>query len=188
VQAQLGWANDDGWSLGTWFSTVDYNDGPGISRELDFYLGKRWSLGRDFALLTELTQYTFNEPPSHPSHDYGEVRVALSFRELLEVSASVSPDYYAYSYWGIAEQTAYTYGATAQLPVTHWLSFNAGIGRLDLSRLFGRTYTYWNAGGELRFGRLNLALSYIGSDDTASELFGDRAQDGIVATLALRIP
>jgi uncharacterized protein (TIGR02001 family) len=199
VQAQLGWANEHGWSAGTWFSTVDFNDGPGISRELDFYLAKRWSLGQDFALATELTQYTFNEPRSFPSHDYSELRVALSFREMLELSASVSPDYLMYvqpyshggiTYGGLTpRQTVFTYSATARLPATRYLSFNLGAGRFDLGNLLGATYTYWSAGGELAFGRLNLAVHYIGTDGVARQFFGsEQTDDRLVATLALRIP
>jgi hypothetical protein len=96
VQAQLGWAHNSGWSVGTWFSTVDYNDGPGVSRELDFYLAKRWSLGRAFAAHTEITQYTFNETRTAPSQDYIELRATLSYRQMLEVSAGVAPNYSFY--------------------------------------------------------------------------------------------
>jgi uncharacterized protein (TIGR02001 family) len=192
AQAQLGWANESGWTLGAGFSTVDYNEGPSISRELSFYLARRWTLGKDLALLTELNQYTFNETPGQASYDYGEVRLALSFREWLEVSASVLPDYTAYSYSYSAaprRETALSYGATAHFPANRWLSFNVGAGHFDLQRLFENSYTYWSAGSELSFGRVALALNYIGSDDTATSLFGSgSAGDRFVATLAMRFP
>jgi uncharacterized protein (TIGR02001 family) len=189
AQAQLGWANEAGWNVGTWFSTVDFNAGPSVSRELDFYLGKRWSLGKDVALLTELTQYTFDVPRGQSSsYDYAELRVGLSFREWIELSAGVSPNYTAYAYGTLRQDTAIHYGATARYPATRWLSFNVGVGRFDLERLFGHTYTYWSAGGGLTFGAMDLSLGYIGSDETASELFGRDAGDRFVATLALRLP
>jgi uncharacterized protein (TIGR02001 family) len=204
VQAQLGWAHDSGWSAGTWFSTVDYNDGPGISRELDFYLARRWSLGRDFAVHTELTQYTFNEPRTAPSQDYTELRAAVTYRQMLELSASVSPNYSFYyrdphngTYdWDAPletgqtpQRTVLTYGAAVHLPATRHLSLHLGAGRFDMQRLAGRTYTYWSAGGELALGRFNLALDYIGTDSVARQVFGhDRTRDRFVATVAVRLP
>ena len=209
VQAQLGWAHDSGWSAGTWFSTVDYNDGPGVSRELDFYLARRWSVGRDFAVHTELTQYTFNEPRTAPSQDYTELRAAVTYKQMFELSASVSPNYSFYyrgpytppgyepgdipadgPYAGMTPQrTVLTYGAAAHLPATRHLSLHIGAGRFDMQRLAGRTYTYWSAGGELALGRFNLALDYIGTDSVAREIFGrERTRDRLVATVAVRLP
>ena len=189
VQAQLGWTGDSGWALGTWFSSENLNPGPGPSREIDPYIGKRWMLGRDWSLRSDLTRYMFRPELEVVAYDYTELRTALSFRDAVEVAVGWSPDYSGYSWNGMADnRTMLTYEVSGHFPATRWLTLNAGLGQRDLQDAFGASYWYWSAGTETSFQRWSVALSYIGTSHTADMLFGPRyAGDRFVATVALRL-
>ena len=189
VQAQLGWTGDSGWSAGTWLSTMDLNPGPGPNHEIDPYLGKRWMLGRDWALRADLTRYIFRPGLEEVAYDYTELRSALSFRDALEVAVGWSPDYSGFSWHGVAHERAMlTYEAAAHFPASRWLTLNAGLGRRDLQDVYGASYWYWSAGTETSFQRWSLALAYIGTSHEALDLYGSRyAGNRLVATLALRL-
>jgi uncharacterized protein (TIGR02001 family) len=189
VQAQLGWTGESGWMAGAWLSTIDLNPGPGPNREIDPYVGKRWLIGLDWAVRTDLTRYIFRPGIEQVPYDYTEVRSALSFRDLCDVAVSWSPDYSGYSWFGPAHnRTMLTYEASGHFPATRWLALNAGIGRRDLQDVFGTSYWYWSAGTEATFERLSLALTYIGSSSEARELYtSEYAGNRVVATLSMRL-
>jgi uncharacterized protein (TIGR02001 family) len=188
VQAQIGWAGDSGWSAGTWLSTINLHPGPGPRAEIDPYLGKRWTLGRDWSLRTDATHYMFR-PRSEVPYDYTELRSALSFRDVVEVAVGWSPDYSGYSWARIGHnRTMLTYEASGHFPANRWLSLNAGLGRRDLQDAFGASYWYWSAGAETAINRLSFAVSYIGTSHVATELYGSEyAGDRMVATVALHL-
>jgi uncharacterized protein (TIGR02001 family) len=189
VQAQLGWTGDSGWSAGAWLSTIDLNPGRGPTREIDPYVGKRWMLGRDWSLRSDLTRYLFRPRLQGVAYDYTELRGALSFRDVLEIAIGFAPDYSGYSWRGPArDRTMLTYEASAHFPATRWLSLNAGAGRRDLQDAFGVSYWYWSAGTETSFDRVSFALSYIGTSHAAVDLYGSEyAGDRMVATVAVRL-
>jgi uncharacterized protein (TIGR02001 family) len=189
VQAQVGWAGESGWMAGTWLANVDLGHGPGPNREIDPYVAKRWLLNRDWSLRTDLTRYMFRPRSDWRPYDYTELRGALSYRDVLDVAISWSPDYSGYSEWGATrDRTMLTYEASGHYPATRWLGLNAGVGRRDLQESFGTSYWYWSAGTEATFQRLSFALTYIGSSYEARELYsGEYAGNRVVATLSMRL-
>ena len=189
VQAQIGWTGDSGWTVGTWLSTMDLNPGPGPNHEIDPYIGKRWMLGRDWSVRADLTRYMFRPALQEVAYDYTELRSAFSYRDVFELAIGWSPDYSGYSWQGPAyDRAMLTYEAAAHFPATRWLTLNAGIGRRDLQDAFGASYWYWSAGTETSFRRLSFALAYIGTSQTALDLYGaNYAGDRMVATVALRL-
>jgi uncharacterized protein (TIGR02001 family) len=190
AQARLGWSGESGWMAGAWLSTVDLRPGASATREIDPYLARRWSLGRDWAVSADLTRYLFQPRQPGVRYDYTELRGALSYRDLIDVAVSWAPDYSGYSYWrGPArDRTMLTYEVAAHYPATRWLGLNAGIGRRDLQDVFGTSYWYWSAGTETTFARLSFALTYIGTSYEARELFtSEYTGNRLVATLGLRL-
>jgi uncharacterized protein (TIGR02001 family) len=189
VQAQVGWSGESGWMLGTWLSTMDLNPGRGPNRVFDPYVAKRWLLGRDWALRTDLTRYMFRPSIDRVPYDYTELRGALTFRDVFDVALSWSPDYSGYSWLGPAShRTMLTYEASGHFPVSRWLGVNAGIGRRDLEEVFGTSYWYWSAGTEATFQRWSLALTYIGSSYEARTLYTpEYAGKRLVATVSMRV-
>jgi uncharacterized protein (TIGR02001 family) len=189
VQAQIGWTGDSGLMLGTWVSTLDLNPGRGPTREIDPYVAKRWLMGRDWSLRTDLTRYIFRPGIEQVPYDYTELRGALTYRDLLDLAVSWSPDYSGYSWHGPASnRTMLTYEASAHFPATRWLGLNAGVGRRDLEDVFGVSYWYWSAGTEATFQRLSFALTYIDSSYAARELYTkEYAGSRVVATLSMRL-
>ncbi|HEV7716209.1 MAG TPA: TorF family putative porin [Steroidobacteraceae bacterium] len=188
VQAQLGWTGDSGWTAGAWLSTIKLHPGPGPRREIDPYIGKRWTLGRDWSLRTDTTRYMFRPGASAP-YDYTELRSALSFRDVVDVAVGWSPDYSGYSSAGPGRnRTMLTYEASGHFPATRWLSLNAGLGRRNLQDVFGVSYWYWSAGAETAINRVSFAVSYIGTSHGAGDLYGSEyAGNRMVATVALRL-
>jgi uncharacterized protein (TIGR02001 family) len=189
VQAQLGWTGESGLMIGAWLSTLDLNPGPGPNRELDPYIAKRWALSPDWSLRTDVTRYMFRPRFGHTQYDYTELRGALAFRDVVDLAVSWAPDYSGYSWVGSAHgRTMVTYEASAHLPATRWIGFNAGIGRRDLQQAFGASYWYWSAGTEAHFNPLSLALTWIGTSDAATKLYGSEyAGNRVVATLGVRL-
>ena len=189
VQAQLSWTGDSGLMLGTWLSTIDLNPGRGPDREIDPYIAKRWVVGRDWALRTDLTRYMFTPRLAGVPYDYTEMRGALSFRDVLDVAVSWSPDYSGYAWHKFARnRSMLTYEAQGRFPATRWLTLNAGIGRRDLEDAFGASYWYWSAGTEATFQRFSVAVTYIDTSHTARELYtSEYAGNRVVATLGLRL-
>jgi uncharacterized protein (TIGR02001 family) len=175
--------------VGTWVSTIDLNPGPGPDREIDPYIAKRWVMGRDWSLRTDLTRYMFTPRLAGVPYDYTEMRGAFSFRDVLDVAVSWSPDYSGYAWHGLARnRSMLTYEAQGRFPATRWLTLNAGIGRRDLEDAFGASYWYWSAGSEATFQRFSLAVTYIGTSYTARELYTpEYAGNRVVATLGLRL-
>ncbi len=189
VQAQLGWTGDRGWTTGVWASTVNLNPGPGPTRELDLYAGRRWSVGKDWAFHSELTGYTFGPKTSERAYNYAELRGAMSFRDCVEIAMAWSPDYTASSLWGYThEQAALTYEASARFPANRWLTFNGGAGHLSMQGFQAASYWYWSAGAELGLDRVSLAMNYIGTSRAALEYYGSPlAGSRVAATLTVRI-
>jgi uncharacterized protein (TIGR02001 family) len=190
VQAQLGWTGESGLMVGTWLATIDLNPGPGPRSEIDPFIAKRWLVSRDWSLRTDATRYMFRPSFQWASYDYTELRAALSYRDLVDVAMSWSPDYTTYSptLGFAANRTMLTYEASAHFPATRWLGLNAGIGRRDLQDVFGHSYWYWSAGTEATFQRLSFALTYIGSSYQARELYSaEYAGNRVVATLGFRV-
>jgi hypothetical protein len=122
-------------------------------------------------------------------YDYTELRGALSYRDVLDLAVSWSPDYSGYSWQGTASgRTMLTYEASAHFPATRWLGLNVGVGHRDLQEVFGASYWYWSGGTEATFRRFSFALTYIGTGEAARELYtSDYAGNRVVATLGLRL-
>lgn len=189
AQAQVGWTGESGWMVGTWLSTLDLNPGRGPNREYDPYIAKRWLIGSDWALRTDITRYIFRPGIELVPYDYTELRGALSFRDMFDVAVSWSPDYSGFSWLGPASnRTMLTYEVSGRFPATRWLGLNAGVGRRDLQEVFGISYWYWSAGTEATFQRWSLALTYIGSSYEARTLYtSEYAGHRVVATVSMRL-
>jgi len=189
VQGHVGWVGESGLMAGTWLATVNLNPGPGPTLEIDPYLAKRWLLGEDWALRTDATRYLFRKRLADVPYDYTELRSALSFRDIFDVAVAWAPDYSGFSYRGFARQrTMLTYEAGAHFPATRWLALNVGVGRRDMQEAYDASYWYWSGGAETTLDRWSFALTYIGTDNTARQLYGgEYAGHRVVATLALRL-
>ena len=189
VRGQVGLAFDEGWSASIGASTLNLNPGPGVSRELNLYLGKRWDLPRDWSLSTSLSRYAF--APNRPilPYDYSELTLEASFREQLRLTVQYSPDYSIFSRRGPAREFAtWNYELLGSYPLLRGLELSAGVGHYDLTAGLGRGYWFWSSGLVATRGPWSLAVSYIGTDAAAENMFGrNAARDRLVVALALRV-
>jgi len=189
-QADVDWASDQGWTAALWASTLNRYLPTDPQREIDLYLGKYWTLNKDWGLRADVARYFFSPNGPRPSYDYTQAHAALTFRELVELTVAWSPDYSGYTYHGgsVLNRSTFNYELSGRYPVTRWLSLTTGLGYFDLQELFGVGYWYWSAGAELTYGRVSVATSFIATDDTAGHLFGERqADERVTASLAIRL-
>ncbi len=189
IKAQVGYTLPQGWVISAGASTMNLNAGPGPSRELGLYLGKRWRVDDDWAVDGSLSRYDFWQNSPVLPYDYTEATLQLSWREALRARLQYSPDYSIFSRRGPAREFAtWTGELQGTLPLRAGLECAAGIGYYDLSAGPGRGYYFWSAGIVASRARFSLAISYIGVDSTARSLFSREATDDrVVATLAVRL-
>lgn len=173
VQAHVGWLGDSGWSAGVWASTVQRHPENGPRYELDLYIARAWRIGRDLNASARVSRYQSLGDSALFPYDYTELAASLSFREAVTVTIAASPDYSFYTSHGYApEGTSITCELSMQRPVGRRLQLTAGLGHADLQGRYGARYWYWSAGGQLAWRRLDIGLSYVGTDGTAERLFG----------------
>jgi|HigsolmetaAR206D_1030411.scaffolds.fasta_scaffold01385_11 conserved hypothetical protein, proteobacterial len=175
VQAHVGWIADSGWSAGVWASTVQRHPETGPRYELDLYLTRAWRIGRDLTASARVSRYQSLGDSALFPYDYTELAASLSFREAVTVTIAASPDYPFYTRYDYApEGTSITCELSMQRPLGRRLQLSAGLGHADLQGgAYGAArYWYWSAGGQLAWRRLEIGLSYVGTDGTAERLFG----------------
>lgn len=174
-----------GWFGGLSTATVRLGPDDPISAEIGAYAGYEQPLGNDFSGGLAATHYDYPGSNARNQYRYDEVRGDLSYRDRVFLSAAILPDATIESRRGKAEnQPAFAVDAASHLPLWRAWSFNAGLGYYDLHQLVGVGYLYWNAGIGYDFGRLQLDLSYIGTNATAKSLYYDeRAGNRCAATI-----
>jgi uncharacterized protein (TIGR02001 family) len=189
LQAQVGTSFGAGGSAGVWFSTMNLNPGRGPNRELGLYLAHARSLDRDWALSGMLVAYRYAAQIPGLDYDYVEARVDLSWRERLQLSVAVSPDYSLGTRLGVArDSTTIDCTLTLVQPLSNAVTLSAGIGQFDLSDGLGLRYAYWSAGALYTGRRLSLALTYTGAEPVTRKMFNDVATgDRLIGTISWRL-
>jgi uncharacterized protein (TIGR02001 family) len=165
-----------GWSIGVWASTVNLNRGSGATGEIDLYLSRSWSLDSDWDLSGSVTHYSYLHDSAALPYDYDELIASISYRRQLSATVAWSPNVDRYAGGRpVLDRAATSYEVTYLQPLGASWSANAGLGYYDLSEFFATGYWYWNAGFSYALGSLQMDLAHIGTDDTASQLYGYRS-------------
>jgi len=173
VQGGLHMRLPEGWVAGVWSSSVDFNPGKGASVEIDLHAGKLWTLGQDWSAKLGATHYMYPNDGWRRSYDYDELSASLSYQSRLVASATWSPNTSRYSNGAFVwNRHATSYELSMLQPVSRSWSVGAGLGYYDLTDLLGTGYWYWNAGLTYAIGNLQVDLSHINTDRTATRLFG----------------
>ena len=186
LRAAAGWYGERGFSLGVAAATLNLNSGPGPAHELAMYVRQSWRPHKDWHFGAALAYYDFGREPSRFfSYDYSELKLEAEWRELAKIEAGWSPDYSLFSARGVGrERRAVSYQGSLRYPATPRVSLAVGLGHYDLRDLFGTGYWFWSGGLELRRGPTSVAISYVGTDGTAQNLFRNGAGGRVVAAIA----
>ena len=189
VQVELSVSNDLGWTAGLWGSSVNLNTGPGPSAEYAIFAGRSRRIGVDLSLEARLARYIVPGDPAAFSYDYTEMRVALAYRDTLELAIAVSPDYSVSSSYGWSQERAAVWSELAvHYPLGPRWTLTGGVGYADLTDHVDKGYRYYSAGVQWNRDRLAASAGYIGASRTATRLFGDsQAGDRWVAGVVLRM-
>jgi Bacterial protein of unknown function (Gcw_chp) len=173
LRVQAGWYGEHGFNVGAAATTLNLNAGPGPAHEFGLYVGQSWRPLKDWRFGASLAYYDFGREPSRFfSYDYSELKLEAEWRDLARIEAGWSPDYSLFSARGVArERRAVSYQGSLRYPATQRITLVGGLGHYDLRDLFGTGYWFWSGGIELVHRQTSIAVSYVGTDGTAHNLF-----------------
>jgi uncharacterized protein (TIGR02001 family) len=184
AQIDLHYFSQAGWFAGVTAASVERNRQDSTSAQLDAYAGYAWSPTDPWSL--RLFGVHHDDPWNNPGgrYNYDEVSGTVAYADRLFLSMSVLPDLSIENQYGrVDRRAALTYDLALHQPLIGALSANAGVGYYDLRWVADSGYVYWDAGLAYDFGKLQLDVSYIGTDHTARSLFGSMAVNRLVASL-----
>jgi uncharacterized protein (TIGR02001 family) len=186
AQADLHYQTSSGWFAGVWGSTVNLNQGPGATVEIDAYAGRAWLVGGPWNARVTAVQYIYPNDTAYLRYDYFEISGSLFYEDRLAFTVSWSPNTSGYSSYGVSRgEAAASFEIVGRVPVGGPVSATGSVGYYDLSQLFGTGYFYGSAGLAAEFRRVRVDLSYFATEQEATNLFGsDVAGDRWAFTVA----
>ena len=167
-QGSLNLTGPDGFYVGTWASTIDFDPGNSSNPyvEVDIYGGKH----------TDLWGFDWNIEPyyySYPSADIPAGAPKPDYFELInQVSHPLGPVALTAT-WAWSPNLAFDGGTgnyiagTASMPITDWLSISGNVGHqwAAAAKLVGsRDYTYADFGATATWHNFALDVRYSGTD------------------------
>lgn len=186
LQAGIDYRFARGYYTGAWASSIDAPPGE-TQFEVDYLAGLSRPIDERWSWNLGLGRYTYPDHDRAIDYDYNELSGALSFRDSLSLSIAWSPRMSAYVQGAVHHGPVATYEASAQWPLSSWLSATAGLGYHDRRELDDLGYPYWSAGLSLHYGRHLIDLTRFGVGATARERYGDdRAGDRTVLSWTIR--
>lgn len=185
AQADLHYYDRSGWFAGLWAANAKRNPFASTSLELDPYLGYQWPLAQDWSARVSGVHHDYLWSNSERHYNYDEVSGTLAYANRAFATVAFSPDTSIESRDQLVSGRAtLSYDLAVHQPLPHAFSLNAGVGYYDLRWAIDTGYLYWNAGLGYDLGRVQLDLSYIGTDSTARHTFYDGvAVNRLVATV-----
>jgi uncharacterized protein (TIGR02001 family) len=171
-QADLHYYGRSGWFAGLSAASVKRDPWSSTTAEFDPYLGWQWTLTEDWSSRVAAVHHDY--PWNNPGHTYNyeEFSGTLGYagRAFLTVAASpdTSVDGPGYNATG---RFALAYDFTLHQPLPYAFSLDGGVGYYDLRWAVSTGYVYWNAGIGRDLGQFQLDLSYLGTSNTARQLY-----------------
>lgn len=185
VQGGMEYAPGAGLYVGTWASSVDFDDGDEASTELDVYLGYGRSLGEHWSWGVTAFHYAYPGAADSLDYDYSELMPRLSYSpEWGEAGLGVaySPDFFAAS----GDALYYDAALSLALPRDMSLGLHAGYQSIEKNGRFGTPdYMDWSLSIGIGLAGLDWSLSYIDTDLDRDECFGGADLCGGTAVLSV---
>lgn len=134
-----------------------------------------WTASPDWQLQARLSSYAY--PGIGFQYDHGEATLALAWRDIASIEASVVRMYEGDSRWYPALDLGLCWPLSA-----HW-ALAGGIGRAELPAWPGFYYHYIDAGLAWRAGPWRATLQHLRAGDEARRYLGDAAAPRTALTL-----
>jgi uncharacterized protein (TIGR02001 family) len=171
AQGGVQFQSPAGWNAGVWGSSVEFQNGSGISYELDLHTGYAWGLSPDWSAQLGYVHYAYLND-GDAGYDYDELTAAISFQQRVTASVAWSPNTSRRTSRGlISDQSALAYELSLIQPLHARWALCAGVGYYDLRQLFDTGYWYWSSGVAFTWEGMQVDLLHIDTDSTADYLF-----------------
>lgn len=174
-----------GFYVGTWLSSIDFNDASDANIETDIYAGYTAAIGSTgLSYNVGLYGYLYPDANSNSHFDFYEVYGGLTYAAgnfSITGQVNYSPEFFAKSGDAIYTQVSAAYKISDLFSV----SGAVGYQTIDDAVAFGTgDYTTWNLGGTLSlpgaFKGTSLDVRY---SDTDEKNFGDLSDSRVIVTL-----
>lgn len=179
IQVGAGYSFSNGIYVGGWASNVDF--GESTDAEIDTFIGWNGDLNDSVNLDVQLVRYNYVGEPDGVDYAYNELIGKVSFAENYSATLGYTNDF-------LNSDTDSFYGAVGgSWEVGDGYNITAGLGYTtvdnDLSSEDG--YLDYSVGVNRDFGPVNIALGYVGTDNSGEQIFGkDNSEDKFVVTFA----
>lgn len=164
---QLGadYAHDSGFYAGVWASRVDFEPGDDARAEVDLYIGYSVDLSDLINLDVSLVRYEYL---SQSAYEYNELIVKLGLGDYVGFEIGYSNDCF-----NSGENGTY-YGMSVAYPI-EWgeLTLVGNVGRYDLKRVLGDSYSHAYVGFSKEFGPMEVNVGYHNTSNDVD--FGSNA-------------
>jgi uncharacterized protein (TIGR02001 family) len=179
IQAGAGYSFSNGLYVGGWVSNVDFGAADqDTDAEIDTFIGWNGDLGPT-NLDVQLVRYNYVGEPDGVDYAYNELIGKLTFAENYTATLGYTNDYLNTSTDSIYAAVGGSWEVGAGVNLTAGLGYTTVQGPED-------GYLDYSVGANRDFGPVNIGLGYIGTDNTAEDLFGkDNTEDRLVLTFSV---
>lgn len=179
IQAGAGYSFSNGLYVGGWVSNVDFGAADqDTDAEIDTFIGWNGDLGPT-NLDVQLVRYNYVGEPDGVDYAYNELIGKLTFAENYTATLGYTNDYLNTSTDSIYAGLGGSWEVGAGVNLTAGLGYTTVQGPED-------GYLDYSVGANRDFGPVNIGLGYIGTDNTAEDLFGqDNTEDRVVLTFSV---
>jgi uncharacterized protein (TIGR02001 family) len=172
LQAGFDYAFTNGFYVGTWGSTVDFDSVEGLdgSLELDVYGGWGTDFGENSSIDLGYIYYAYPGDDSGLEGDYQEIYVNYGWRALT-IGAAYSDDYYGSSGSFLYLQANYDWDFAENWALSLHVGYNDFDEDVFLSSDKGH-YTDYSVGVTWSVVGVDLGLAWVGTNLDEEDLFG----------------
>ncbi len=179
IQAGAGYSFSNGLYVGGWVSNVDFGSADeDTDAEIDTFIGWNGDLGPT-NLDVQLVRYNYVGEPDGVDYAYNELIGKLTFAESYSATLGYTNDYLNTSTDSFYAAVGGSWDVGAGVNLTAGLGYTTVQGPED-------GYLDYSVGANRDFGPVNIGLGYVGTDNTAEDLFGkDNTEDKLVLTFSV---
>lgn len=181
-QADLHAGFGNGIDAGVFAASVRTGPDQRGTTEVSGFIGFANDISDAWHTRTVINHYAYPWNPAGSRYDYDELNLDVAFEQWLTFSAMYSPNTPRLLLdRGWIDVTAKSLAASVQVPLARQLSLTSGFGYAHLGGPYSNEYNYWAAGGSYALKSVSLSLQYVGTSQSAKQLYYDAAAHNRVA-------
>jgi len=185
IQGGFDVAFDNGIYIGTWGSSVDFDDDGSLgSLELDYYIGWSGDITENTSIDVGYLYYDYPGDDSDGEGDYQEIYASFSWMDLT-LGFAYSDDYY------FETDTFFYYYAQYSFALAENVSLDLHVGYNDLEKDGGflatdeDSYTDYSIGVTWSVAGIDLGAAYVGTTLDDEDVFDtDWGEDTVVVSIS----